>query len=132
MKRSLAFIISFLLIGSLLMSISLIASADEYYSDDKIYVVDSSYADNISDSQKAELTSRFLNPQNIIISLIAGAIIGLIAVSVMKSKLISVHNQDGAANYAVRGSLIISEQSDKAVSSNTYSVQKYKPVENNK
>ena len=132
MKKIISLILSFVLILSLILPFSLVAAAEDYYSDNSIYFDDSADADNISDIQRTDLASRFLNPQNIIISLIAGAVIGLIAVSVMKSKLISVHKQDSAANYAVRGSLIISEQSDKAVSSNTYSVQKYKPVENNK
>ena len=46
------------------------------------------------------------------ISLLVGVVIGFIGVSIMKSKLKSVHKNDKAANYVQNGSMLINQSND--------------------
>ena len=130
MKKIVSVLLSAFFIVSFVLSFTSIAFANEYYSDYESENYD--FDDNISyDTQKSEIASRFLNPQNIIISLIAGAIIGLIGVSIMKSNLVSVYKREGAMNYAVQGSLKLSEQNDELIDTESYRFPKSNPEVNN-
>lgn len=106
---SLAFIISFAFVASI--AVPVFAYNGEDYPEE--YEIVSS--DELIQADRADTQNRFLKPSNIIISLIAGAVIGLIGVSIMKSKLISVHKQFGASNYAVTGSLEVTYSKDITV-----------------
>ncbi|MBR4766675.1 MAG: hypothetical protein IK085_07930 [Clostridia bacterium] len=128
MKQVLLILISLLMLTSVVFAFSITACADYYDNSSGLDEYDFAVSDENAVAQKNDIASRFLNPQSIIISLIAGAIIGFIGVSIMKSNLTSVHKQEGAMNYAVQGSLEITEENDTLVGTDEYRFAKSKPV----
>jgi TPP-dependent 2-oxoacid decarboxylase len=122
---SLVMLISFTFVVSI--TVPVFAYNSEDYPEE--YEIISS--DDLTQREIFNTLNRFFKPSNIIISLIAGALIGFIGVSVMKSKLISVHKQFGASNYAVRGSLEVDYSEDIIVDNSITKTPKNTEVKNN-
>ena len=114
MKKLLLIILSLNIAVLMFFTATVPAFADDVYiadnnSDWEYEIYD---ADGLPAESRSDARSGFLKPSNIIISLAVGALIGFIGVSIMKSKLFSVHKQFGASNYAVQGSMEVTYAED--------------------
>lgn len=122
---------SFLLIAALLafmFSFSVTVFAD-YETDGGYEEIQIYGSESDGDYAKNEKSVKIFDLKNLLISLAVGALIGFIVVSVMKSKLKSVHRRDTASNYALSLNPVIEKSDDTYLSTDTYTTPKAKPPE---